>query len=58
MLSSDVLDLTEEQKIPGTLVVLDFREAFDPIQMALYYENFRCSYDIEDLSFGTLSRAL
>ena len=57
ILSNDVLDLLEEQKIPGILVALDFREAFDYIRMALYYENFRCSYDIEDLSFGTLSRA-
>ena len=54
-LISDVLDFTKEQKNPGILVALDFREAFDSFQMVLYYENFGCSHGIEDLSFGALS---
>ena len=29
---SDVLDLTKEQKIPGILVALDFRKAFDSLE--------------------------
>ena len=31
-LISDVLDLTKEQKIPGILVALDFRKAFDSLE--------------------------
>ena len=31
-LISDVLDLTKEQKIPGILIALDFRKAFDSLE--------------------------
>ena len=31
-LISDVLDFTKEQKIPGMLVALDFRKAFDSLE--------------------------
>ena len=31
-LTSDVLDFTKEQKIPGILVALDFRKAFDSLE--------------------------
>ena len=34
-LMSDVLDFTKEQKIPGILVALDFRKAFDSLEWPL-----------------------
>ena len=38
-LTSDVLDFTKEQKIPGILVALDFRKAFDSLEWPLLWES-------------------
>ena len=57
----DLMNYTEENNIPGLLLLIDFEKAFDSlswqfIHKALKFLNFGPSRDLEDARFGVRGR--